>query len=151
MRARCAVAGDVESEANQQQREKTIIRRRRCIIAERRERARARRRLPRRRVRLAVPQLLLRRARARVARGVRRARARAARQLEQWLYVQGHPSIANLLHDIVNTNNVLAEWIQHCYDHEISQGVANDSLLYTHDKHWQFARALTLPWRRVTS
>ena len=48
-------------------------------------------------------------------------------------------------------NEALAEFVQFCYDAGTSRGMCIEAILAIHDEHCEFARSLSLPWRRVTA
>ena len=78
-------------------------------------------------------------------------RVRSISYLQKWLADQGHPDLHLLLTDIRNSNVVLADFVQHCYDSVLSQGFCINALLGIHDRSWEVSRALPLPWKRMTS
>ena len=75
-------------------------------------------------------------------------RKKARQLLEEWLAEQGLSALSILLRDIRQSNEALAEFVQFCYDPEVADGLCIDALLSIHDEFYEYAKLLTLPWRR---
>lgn len=78
-------------------------------------------------------------------------RAKAVGQLKHYLTSASHPPLDQLVFEVRLLNEACAEFVQHCYDNNESQGTVINALLSLQDTYWGLSHSIVLPWVRISA